>query len=180
LFFPSIAKLDLTDRVTPALQLVEMETTDIQVHVTIDAINRGNFGGEEGLQLNNIAELDVPEPVFLTAFKDKLKQSRLVAPVTVNTFFITCYSSYQSLSQSTAVLKTTFDAFPDYFEENSMEPPDRTEGRWADHHELWHLAGAFEHRGRKKYKVIEEDTMWWHFEQLAVYSDSIPNAKDGM
>jgi len=88
----------LTDNVMSpspsAIQLSEMETADIQPHVTLEAINRGEFGGVGALELNNITQLDVPEPQFLVEFRAKLKQHRWIKPETVNLFFITCGSSY--------------------------------------------------------------------------------------
>ena len=76
------------------MQFLEMETADIQPYVTLEAINRGEFGGVGALELNNITELGVPEPEFLVAFRAKLKQHRWIKPETVNLFFITCGSSY--------------------------------------------------------------------------------------
>ena len=74
------------------MQLWETETADIQPHVTLEAFNRGEFGGEDALELNNIMALDVPEPEFLVAFRAKLKQHRWVTPDTVNLLFIICRS----------------------------------------------------------------------------------------
>jgi hypothetical protein len=75
------------------MQLSEMETTDIQPCVTFKALNQGLFGGASALELNNIAELDVPEPDFLVVFRARLKQPRWVAPQTVHHFFAICCSS---------------------------------------------------------------------------------------
>ena len=77
----------------PAVQFLEMETADIQPHITLEAVNRGEFGGADALVLNDITELGVPEPEFLVAFRDKLRQHRCIARGTVNLFF-TCGSSY--------------------------------------------------------------------------------------
>jgi hypothetical protein len=78
----------------PAIQLSEVKTADIQPYVSLEAINRAEFGGVGALELNNITELDVLEPEFLAAFRAKLKQHRWIARETVNLFFITCGSSY--------------------------------------------------------------------------------------
>jgi len=95
---PSILHyIDWTDDVISSLplttQLLEMETTDIQPYVTLNAINRRDFGGVDALELNNITALDVSEPEFLMTFRAKLKHHRWVTPNPVKLFFFT-RSSY--------------------------------------------------------------------------------------
>ena len=95
---PFSADFMFTDHVTSpspsTRRFLEMETTDIQPCVTLEAINSGEFGGEGALDLNNITALDVPEPEFLVEFRAKLKRRRCVTPETVNPFFITYRPSY--------------------------------------------------------------------------------------
>ena len=70
-----------------------METRDIQTYVTFKAKSRGDFGGKEALAPNDIRELDIPQPEFVTAFKAKLTQRRRVKPGTVNLVFISSHAT---------------------------------------------------------------------------------------
>lgn len=78
------------------------------------------------------------------------------------------------MSQNTAILKQVVTAFDKYYEEKSPETPDdETKDRWADAHEIWHLAGAFLNNGWRFNKDIKEENMRLEFDQLAWYFKSI-------
>jgi len=55
-----------------------VETAEFFPFVTFQALRRGDFGGVENLQTNEIAKLQDAEPPYLTMFKMKLKQKRLI------------------------------------------------------------------------------------------------------
>ena len=75
------------------MQFLAVETSDIQSHITIEAVRRGRFGGTGALDLNKIRELDAPEPEFLVAFKARLQQRRWISD-TVSNLIITYVFSY--------------------------------------------------------------------------------------
>jgi len=52
-------------------------------------------------------------------------------------------------------------------------PDDGNKDRWADIHEIWHLAGAFLNNGWKFRKDTKEDDLHVDFEQLAWYFKSV-------
>ena len=61
-------------------------TRGIWSAITITAVRQGKFGGKTALEPNRIFELD-GEPVFLTEFREKLRQPRWIDSDTVCLLF---------------------------------------------------------------------------------------------
>ena len=62
-------------------------TRGIWSAITITAVRQGKFGGKTALEPNRIFELDDGEPVFLTEFREKLRQPRWIDSDTVCLLF---------------------------------------------------------------------------------------------
>jgi hypothetical protein len=149
-----------------------MATADIHLFITLQAIDRGDFGGRRALELNNIAELVGSEPEYLAAFRANLKLRRSITPQTGKSFLHRMRLQLFIIVAEVCGLQKLVEAFANYFEIEEM-PDDGTRDRWANNNELWHLAGAFRNEGWKLSKVIKENNVRWHFEQLALYFESI-------
>jgi hypothetical protein len=82
------------DRIGSPLRDTHLATTrDLWPAVTINVIVRGDFGGQAGLEHNEIAEA-YPEPDFITEFRNKLRQRRWIETGSVCFFKSHTTSSY--------------------------------------------------------------------------------------
>jgi hypothetical protein len=78
------------------------------------------------------------------------------------------------LSQNPAVLKDVLHEFEKYFDDapTGVEQSDR----FSSNDLLWHLAGAFLHKGWKH--QFKEENVRWIFDQLGWYFDSVLGSRE--